>query len=376
MWRGCSSILIALFIASTFCPAQQSADPSQGSNATPSSPAAVNQTQLPAAPGSTSDAQSTNAPAPSNAQTSQPAPPQQDAAPAPASPAPAINASSAVSPTASAGAADSLPPTGFSSYISMSGEHDSSTGWSKVLNSSLRYDFNSIFGMELGVPFYLMHNGYDAVAVTGKKNPPIVTSYNSLGDVDLSLNFAAPNSAVGYRSTLVGTGPTGDTSSGISTGRPTFDFNNHFDHGFGPVSPLIELGFGDSSTLVNKRVRRPFTTLGPLSHFTAGAAFDLFKGSSFQADAYEHLPVGSQKIYRTEYVRVRTSTGAFRLVRRRRSFQGISEDNGCEGTLGASLGQHVDLSATYDRSFRQKLDTVSITLGFRIGKSQPNHKTQ
>ena len=172
---------------------------------------------------------------------------------------------------------------GFSTYTSVAGSHDSSSGWSTVLDSSVRYDFNSAFGMELGVPVYLMHNGVDSsVVVKANTNPPLVTTYNSLGDVALTLNFAAPTSWIGYRSAIIGTGPTGDTSYGISTGRPTFDLNNHFEHSFDRVTPLLEFGIGDSSALVNKRVRRPYTTLGPLSHFKAGTAFDLVKGFSFR----------------------------------------------------------------------------------------------
>ncbi len=374
MWRPRTQILLTLVFASGLCLAQQSTQPASGNNAAQTSSSA---TQASPAPASGSDGQSTNGSAVNNVQTSPPATPGYDNIPVPDSAQPAVKPQASVAASNPASPNDSLPPTGFSSYTSVSGQHDSSTGWSTVLNSSLRYDFNPIFGMEVGVPLYLMHNGYDsAVPVRGKKNPPIVTSYNSLGDVAVTLNFAVPKSAVGYRSTIMGTAPTGDTSSGISTGRPTVDFNNHFDHSFGPVSPLLELGVGDSSTLINKRVRRPFTTLGALSHFMAGAGFDLFKDFNFQADAYENLPIGNQKVYRTEYVRYRTATGAVRLRRVRIGYPGLTEDNGCEGTLSTPLGPFMDLSATYDRSFRQKLDTVSVTLGFRIRKSQSKHKAQ
>ena len=269
---------------------------------------------------------------------------------------------------------------GFSSYTSISGTHDSASGWSSVLSSSMRYDFNRIFGMELGVPLYLMHNGFDtSVVAKPNTNPPLLTRYNSLGDVVLTLNFAAPNSWSGYRSTITGTGPTGDTSSGISSGRPTLDLNNHFEHSFNRLSPLLEFGVGDSSALINKRVRRPYTTLGPLSHFKAGASFDLFKNFSFQADAYETLPIGDQKVYSHLFVRsangpivrvTKEGVRRFRLVRVSTG-QGIAEDNGCEGILSTNLGNRLDLSGSYDRSFRQKLDTVTITLGLRLGKTRP-----
>src|SRR6267154_1362898 len=187
---------------------------------------------------------------------------------------------------------------GFSSYTSVNANHDSSSGWSTITTPSVRYDFNHIFGVEMGIPYYISHNGYDTtVAVRRNQVQPLVTSYNSLGDLYLSLNFTAPLTVVGYKATITGTAPTGDTSSGISTGRPTFDLNNHFDHPFSFFTPLVEFGIGDSSALIDKRVRRPYTTLGPLSHFRAGSSFDFLKIFSFEATAYEDLPIGDQKVF-------------------------------------------------------------------------------
>ena len=166
-----------------------------------------------------------------------------------------------------AGASD----RGFTFSSNFSGNHDSSSGWSSVIDSSVRYDFSKIFGVELGMPYYLAHNGYSSTVVTRlSTNPPLVTTYNALGDMYLKLHFAAPETSFGYSATITGTAPTGDTSSGISTGRPTFDLNNHFEHSFAFLAPFAELGIGDSSALINHRVRRPYTTLGPVSHYKAG----------------------------------------------------------------------------------------------------------
>jgi hypothetical protein len=268
---------------------------------------------------------------------------------------------------------------GFSSYTQFQASHDSSSGWSTVANSSIHYDFNKIFGVELGVPFYLSHNGFDSnVIVRGNNNPPPVTTYGSLGDAYLSLNFSAPGSWIGYKATITGTAPTGDTSSGISTGRATFDLNNHFEHAFGFFTPLVEFGMGDSSALVNKRVRRPYTTLGPLSHFKAGGGFDFLKYFNFQMTGYENLPIGDQKVYSHLFVRRKNGSiirlGAdgkkhrFALVAVDTG-QGILEDNGLTSVFSINVGKHVDLSATYNRSLRQSLDTVEFGIGYRFGKS-------
>ena len=267
---------------------------------------------------------------------------------------------------------------GFSSYTNFQGSHDSSSGWSTIVSSSVHYDFNKFFGVELGVPFYLSHNGFNAnVIARGNNNPPLVATYGSLGDTYLSLNFSAPG-ALGYRATITGTAPTGDTSSGISTGRATFDLNNHLEHSFGFFTPLVEFGIGDSSALINRRVVRPYTTLGPLSHFKAGGGIDFLKYFNFQLTAYEDLPIGNQKVYSHEFVRSKNGNiirlGAdhkkhrFALVAVDTG-QGILEDNGLIGVFGINLGKHVDLSATYNRSLRQSLNTVEFGIGYRFGKS-------
>ncbi len=285
--------------------------------------------------------------------------------------------SSDVAPTARLPVQDAIAK-GFSSYTNFQGSHDSSSGWSTIVSSSVQYDFNKFFSVGLGVPFYLSHNGVPASAVTsGKNNPPLVTQYGSLGDAALTLNFSAPG-PVGYKATITGTAPTGDTSTGISTGRPTFDLNNHMEHGFGFLTPFAEFGFGDSSALVNKRVKRPYTTLGPLSHFKAGAGVDFLKYFSFSVARYETLPIGNQKVYSHEFVRSKNGTiirlGADKKKHRFAvvavdTGQGILEDNGLTTELGVNLGKHVDLSATYNRSVRQSLDTVEFGIGYRFGKS-------
>lgn len=233
--------------------------------------------------------------------------------------------------------------------------------------------------MELGVPLYILHNGTSSSAViTANSNPALKTSYNSLGDVALTLSFNLPDSWLGYSSTLTGTAPSGDTSAGISTGRAQVDFNNHFEHEIGRVTPLVEFGIGTSSALVNTNVKRPYTTQGPLSHYKLGAELALPFGFGFEGAAYEDLPIGDQKVY--SHVLRPSANGPIVITdgRKRRTFQmvsvatgqGIFEDNGFSAVLSRQLNQHMDMSVSYDRSLRQGLDTVSMTLGYRIGRTK------
>ena len=74
------------------------------------------------------------------------------------------------------------------------------------------------------------------------------------------------------------TAPSGDETYGLTTGRCTFDLNNLFERTYGRFTPILELGLGDSSTLVNRIVNKHYTSLGPLSHFQLGLAVDLPTG--------------------------------------------------------------------------------------------------
>ncbi|HKR31930.1 MAG TPA: hypothetical protein VJT08_15725, partial [Terriglobales bacterium] len=51
---------------------------------------------------------------------------------------------------------------------------------------------------------------------------------------------------------------------------------------------------------------------------------------------------------------------------------GFTEDNGFSTGLSADLGRRMDMGFTYDRSARQKLDSVEFSIGFRIGHA-PAH---
>jgi hypothetical protein len=244
-----------------------------------------------------------------------------------------------------------------------------------VLDTNARYDFNRVFGVELGVPYYMSHTGFDSTKLVAiNKNPPLVLSYNSLGDVYMVLHFTAPNTWFNYRAAITGTGPSGDTSSGISTGRPTFDLNNHFEHSWGFWTPLVELGVGDSSALVNRgpqllKIRAPYTTLGPLSHFKAGSMFSFLKVFTFETTAYENLPVGDQKVY-ARVTEIRTLKNGTKVQRTRlvATGQGILEDNGVNSGLSIALGPHVVLSGIYQRSLRESLDMVAVGVSYRLGK--------
>jgi len=261
----------------------------------------------------------------------------------------------------------------FSTYAF--GYHDSMIGWSSIVNFSARYDFNSRFGVEIGAPYYMTQTGYDfSAALKPNQARPLVDNYGSPGDTYLALHFTAPESIVGYSATLIGTAPSGDTSTGISTGRPTADLTHHLEHTWSFFTPFADLGIGDSSALADRRTKRPYTTLGPLSHYRAGAGLSFLKVLGFQAAGFEDLPIDDQKVYSP--VPLRNKNGTFLLVNGKKTYRwvvtgkGILEDNGLSGGLTIILGRHVVLSGLYQRSLRQSYDTVMFGVGytFRTGR--------
>ncbi|HLX75540.1 MAG TPA: hypothetical protein VKR26_12415, partial [Terriglobales bacterium] len=152
-------------------------------------------------------------------------------------------------------AAPSQSDTGFTSYVEFDGTSNAE-GQVYRLNSSIGYSFTEHFGVDVGAPVYFVRPS----SSTGG------TSGNGLGNpyVDLRLKFL--NLAVNFGSVLTGYAPAGDSKLGLSTGRATFDWTNHFDHSFNNFTPFLEGGL--SNTVADTQLfLRPFTSLGMNSHF-------------------------------------------------------------------------------------------------------------
>ena len=276
-----------------------------------------------------------------------------------------------------------IPDKGFTSYTNLSQSYDSSANWTSTIDSTVGYSFNKVFGISVGAPFYLAYNqplfSSGITTLTSTTTAPI-SGYNAMGDMRFGLRFATPTPILKYVVTVTGTAPTGDTSLGLSTGRFTGDFNNHLEFDLGRISPLVELGLANTSALVTA-VKRPYTTLGMLSHYKAGLGIPLGKVLNFEIAGYENLPLGLQKLYSEEFNRGKGSvpsnsgSGSSKPIYEQAAAiigNGFTEDNGFSTGLSADLGRRVDMGFTYDRSARQKLDTVEFSIGFRIGRA-PAH---
>lgn len=146
--------------------------------------------------------------------------------------------------------------------------------------------------------------------------------------------------------------------------RVTFDISNQFDRTFGRFTPTLEIGGGDSSTLVNRLVTKTYTSLGPLAHFQAGVATQISVRNSLEIDAYEQLPIGDQKIYTSKTSKKKTTTVV--------SGHHVSEDNGFNAIFEHTIDRHTIFTSYYSRSLRLHTDTVSVGVAYMLRGSAPD----
>jgi hypothetical protein len=120
----------------------------------------------------------------------------------------------------------------------------------------------------------------------------------------------------------------------------------------------LQLGVGDTSDLVNRRVERNYDTLGTLVYFQSGLLQGIGNHLNLIGDVYEQLPIGSQKVY-TDVKRKDKKV----VVRAANS---NAEDNGFTATLDIPATRHVDLTAYGNRSFRLHDTTIGVTLTYSL----------
>ncbi len=239
--------------------------------------------------------------------------------------------------------------------LTITGLHDAATGWSTLWQPAFGYSFNDHFAIDVTIPIYMYRLSGSTLA-NPKPNALLLPHRGEFGDTIFGVHALFQPRWFTYETTLTATAPTGDDANGLSTGRATFDLSNLFEYSFRSVTPTLELGVGDSTTLVNRLVNKNYTSLGPISHFGIGASLPLPLGWSIQTGAYEVLPIGDQKIYQSV-----KRKGTTTLVV---TGHNVTEDNGFTNSLDIPLDRHTTLSAYYSRSLRQHDDIVSFSLTY------------
>ena len=245
---------------------------------------------------------------------------------------------------------------GFTSYAAFEGTSDAD-GQVYAFNPSVGYNFNRHFGMDLGVPFYFVR----ASSSLGG------TSSNGIGNPSLDLRFKFLNPAVNFASVVTGTAPVGDSKKGLSTGRGTYDWTNHFDHAFGSLTPFGEVGI--SNTVADTRLfLRPFTALGFNTHVQGGANYDLWKFLSVGASGYAILPSGQQTIFSKVVHSSSSGHGhAFENNQQTSGSADLARDHGFSAWVDANPAPYLDLELGYTRSVNYDLNAVSFGIGINVG---------
>lgn len=246
--------------------------------------------------------------------------------------------------------------------------HDRSPSWTSELDTGIGYDFNRVFSVQTGVPFYLVTATTTTSSGTGTTTA--TSHYNSVGDAYLGLNLHKKTDSFGFATGLVGTAPTGNRTNGISTGRPTITWANRAEKDFGFLTPFAEATLGNSLSST-QRFRRPFTTLGAVSTVTGGASIDIFKGVSLEASAYDVLPFGDQKMYSHAGKQASSGTGSthrpFQTAAVTSGTSSLTKDHGFTGDLSFNPTRRMSVDFAYTRSIGYDLDSIGASMSFRLG---------
>ncbi len=249
-----------------------------------------------------------------------------------------------------------LPQRGFNASAGFNGLHDSQLGWAGFVQPAISYRFNRRYSADATIPIYFYRNGfkYNPLDIAKEK---LSSQMGELGDTTIAGHAQFSPGRLDYTATAAMNAPTGDKTYGLSTGRVTYVLMNDFETVLDAFTPQIQLGFGDNSDLVNRKVQRNYDTLGSLAYFQAGGAYTLPRNWNVESDAYEQLPIGNQKLYTNVTIRKKRI-----LI----PTNGSAEDNGVTVYLYAPSTAHFQFSSYYNRSFRLADDTVGVTLTFAL----------
>ncbi len=245
---------------------------------------------------------------------------------------------------------------GFTSYVQFMGSSNS-LGQVMDLDSSIGYNFSKYLGIDAGVPLYFVR-GTDSTGAS--------YSSNGLGNVYGDVRLTVKNPLLNYFTVATGFAPTGDSKHGLSTGRATYDWNNHFDHSFGPLTPFVGAGLGNS--VQNSRLfNRPFTSLGFNSHFEGGAEYSLFHLLGVGTSVYAIVPSGQQKVYNKFVPSQATGKNPFLAAPQVTGTADLTRDHGFSAWVDAHPGM-LDLLLGYTRSVDYDLNTVAFGVGVNVGR--------
>jgi len=242
-------------------------------------------------------------------------------------------------------------------------QHSSVTGWANLWTPQLAYRFSRHFSADASFAWFTFDKAFVPVTVKGVTNYPLQSAHSVIGDLTVAGTYELAHGDLGYNlRTTIGL-PTGNSIYGLSANTTTYNVVNHVEYSFGPFTPDVEIGMGDSSGLVNPDFEKAYTAVGPLANFQAGSWIDLPWTFGLDLEAYEALPLGNQKIYGTVTTK---GKGGKTITTTVLESNGVAEDNGFTADLDIPLGANVILSGEYDRSLRQHNDIASFSITYNV----------
>jgi len=269
---------------------------------------------------------------------------------------PFLLAISAVAQARSQGAAKDVDQNGFTWTETYEGSGNSD-GFITDLNSTVGYVFSKHFAMDMGVPYFFIEPSPSKAGTT---------SAYGMGNPGLGLRYSTKGSALDFSTSLNSTIPTASTAKGLSTGHVTFDWSNHFAHGFDPVTPFVDLGFGNSIP-DTRFLHRPYVSYGEVAHFEGGSELDLGEKFSVTASGYYILPWGPQQVF---------LRGSKSLSGPTKGGASLTRDDGINLGFDYNLTRSLDLSSGYSRSVYSALNTFSFGIDVNLAtliKKHPGH---
>ena len=256
---------------------------------------------------------------------------------------------------------------GFTYYETFQGSTNE-LGQVMKLDTTVGYQFTRHFGVDFGVPFYFVSPSSTETSSGG-------ASHNGIGDAYAEIRATFNNPLVNYATVLTGAAPTGDTKSGLSTGRAMFDWTNHFDKGVLGLRPFVNVGVANTISDTTF-FTRPFTTLGMNTHEEGGISWSVLPFVRVGASYYAIEPWGTQKVFSKFRPSVNTVNAPPKMGRSHGPFQNaletigtsdLTRDNGFSAWVSGRAFNLLDLELGYERSVKYDLNTVSFLVGFNFG---------
>jgi len=251
----------------------------------------------------------------------------------------------------------------FDTSLTTSSQHNSSGGWTSIFYPNLVWRLNPHFGVDASVPAYIYLDTFPNISPTTKPIYVRRPEKGAWGDTVLNFEYDTPVHRYTY-SGIASLGlPSGNAHYGIGAAQVTYSFNNWAEREIGRFTPNVALGYGNTSSLINQGVLRDYVAVGPTAHFQAGSSFALTRSISFNAAAYEELPLAKNIIYSTSGKGKRAVTTATNVD--------PGEDNGFLTSLAIPVSGHLIMTGFYSRSLRDHTDIAgfSFTLTARAART-------